>query len=554
MRVYSAWSGHDCSFAVLDEGRPVVHAEYERYIREKEPAGDGVQFMFDEMGDCDDIKYFATCRSVKKLKDHKNSFNKLRGIVKKNNGEFYVLGHHQCHAANVFYSSNYKKSLIVTMDGGGFDPHPFVDYENIDNHKDNNMTTAFTVWEGNGNKIKKLNIVPIANINIGGVWTRCTRYIFKLQSGWPRGHQAGSVMAMAAFGDPNRFKVDFYRMLKYDSQQVSFKPPGQPRGAYTGNDPAHPYLDKWAKIAENSEKDRFDLAAGLQRATEVYMKEIFTELLNAYPEYDHLCISGGVSLNSVAMGKLLGWFGDRLVDVYSAPTPHDGGLTIGAAQYVWHHILDNPRINWEDNFTPYLGFSYDGVKETLDKYDNITYSTADDDQVVDLLDKQNIIAVFGGGSESGRRALGNRSILADPRSPNMKDLINEKVKHRQWFRPFAPSILREEARNWFSIDKNSPYMSFVIDFKDEVKDKVPAVVHQDGTARLQTVTEQDNKWYHGFIKKWYEKSGVPIVLNTSFNEREPICETPEHAINCFLRTNIDYLYFFDKKLLVRKNK
>ena len=136
----------------------------------------------------------------------------------------------------------------------------------------------------------------------------------------------------------------------------------------------------------------------------------------------------------------------------------------------------------------------------------------------------------------------------------MKDLINEKVKHRQWFRPFAPSILREEVENWFSINKNSPYMSFVINFKDEMKDKVPAVVHEDGTARLQTITEQDNKWYYNFISKWHKKSGVPIVLNTSFNEREPICETPEHAINCFLRTNIDYLYFFDKNILVRKNK
>ena len=171
-----------------------------------------------------------------------------------------------------------------------------------------------------------------------------------------------------------------------------------------------------------------------------------------------------------------------------------------------------------------------------------------------MLQNQNIVAVFGGGSESGRRALGNRSILADPRDPDMKDIINEKVKHRQWFRPFAPSILREEVGNWFTKDKNSPYMSFVLDFKDEVKERVPAVVHLNGTARLQTVTENDNKWYYNFIKKWYNSSGVPIVLNTSFNDREPICETPEHAINCFLNTNIDYLYFYDKGLLVNKGE
>ena len=134
----------------------------------------------------------------------------------------------------------------------------------------------------------------------------------------------------------------------------------------------------------------------------------------------------------------------------------------------------------------------------------------------------------------------------------MKDLINEKVKHRQWFRPFAPSILKEEVKNWFVVDKDSPYMSFVLKFQDDAKDKVPAVVHFDGTARLQTVTQNDNGWYYNFIKKWHAKSGVPIVLNTSFNDREPICETAEHALNCFLRTNIDYLYFYDEQLLVKK--
>ena len=136
----------------------------------------------------------------------------------------------------------------------------------------------------------------------------------------------------------------------------------------------------------------------------------------------------------------------------------------------------------------------------------------------------------------------------------MKSIINEKVKHRQWFRPFAPSILRSEVSEWFEADKDSPYMSFVVKFRDEVKEKVPAVVHFDDTARLQTVTEDDNKWYFDFLTKWKEKSGVPIILNTSFNDREPICETPEHAINCFLGTEIDYLYFYDLDILVTRKE
>ena len=171
---------------------------------------------------------------------------------------------------------------------------------------------------------------------------------------------------------------------------------------------------------------------------------------------------------------------------------------------------------------------------------------------IKLTKDDNVISVFNQGSESGRRALGNRSILADPRSPNMKDIINEKVKHRQWFRPFAPSILRDDVSDWFELDVDSPYMTTVIKFKEEVRDKVPAVVHFDGSARLQTVTENDNKWYYNFIKKFKEKTSVPIVLNTSFNDREPIVETPEHAINCFLRTDIDYLYFNEPEILLKK--
>ena len=195
------------------------------------------------------------------------------------------------------------------------------------------------------------------------------------------------------------------------------------------------------------------------------------------------------------------------------------------------------------------------MQETIDNNsDKVVAKVVTGDDVVQLLNDQKIVAVFGGGSESGRRALGNRSILADPRNKDMKDTINKKVKHRQWFRPFAPSILREEVSNWFVKDVDSPYMSFVLKFKESVKDKVPAVVHFDDTARLQSVTENDNPWYYNFIKKWYNVSGVPILLNTSFNDREPICETPEHAINCFLGTDIDYLYFRDYNILISKKR
>ena len=183
---------------------------------------------------------------------------------------------------------------------------------------------------------------------------------------------------------------------------------------------------------------------------------------------------------------------------------YDSGLAIGSAQYVWHDILDNPRIDWKGNSSPYLGRSYDVPLSLLDynvyNTKKIKYRESSDDEVVDLIIQENIICVFGGGSESGRRALGNRSILCDPRSPSMKDKINQKVKHRQWFRPFAPSILREKVIDWFEHDIDSPYMNAVLRWKEDVKDKVPAVVHLDGTGRLQTVTINDNEWYYNLIK------------------------------------------------------
>jgi len=202
-------------------------------------------------------------------------------------------------------------------------------------------------------------------------------------------------------------------------------------------------------------------------------------------------------------------------------------------------------------------YSANIIKVAIDKYSNdpsnLITRTVTDDDVIKLILEQNIISVYGGGAESGRRALGNRSIIADPRYLEMKDMINEKVKHRQWFRPFAPSILREEVKNWFDKDIDSPYMQYVIGFKDVVRDKIKAVVHDNGTGRLQTVTEKDNEWYYNFLKKWHTASGVPILLNTSFNDREPIVETPEDAIKCFLGTNIDALYFRDINILIYKD-
>tara|TARA_R100000315_G_C5233250_1_gene144291 strand:- start:1233 stop:2858 length:1626 start_codon:yes stop_codon:yes gene_type:complete len=540
MKIVGICSGHDVSYAVLEDGIPIVHNEKERFSRIKEQIGDGFGFLFDTYDDVDDIVHASYCVNnwhggiAKRFPD---TFNRIKSIVEKNGGRYWpneqttdghnapVPGHHQCHAANAFFSSNFEESLVITMDGGG------EDYT-----KDGKfIPTTFTAWKGIDNKIYEIGIIPIEQLNIGWLWDCVTTKVFGLSGGGPPyGCQAGTVMGMAALGDSSKFRVIFDRFLPHD-----------------------PYTNEWDFLrdkAEESEQNQFDIAASLQEYTDRLIKEKIGSYLKEYNS-ENLCLSGGVALNSVMTGQIRNWF-PTIKNVYVDPIPYDAGIALGGPRYIWHHILDNPRIKWKDNSTSYLGHTYpkSDVMSSLEQVsDKVKYKVVDDEHVVDLLIKDdNVISVFGGGSESGRRALGNRSILANPTSPTMKDVINEKVKHRQWFRPFAPSILREEVKNWFEQDIDSPYMSFVIPFKKELVDKVPAVVHFDGSARLQTVTENDNKWYYNFIKSFGEKTGVPIVLNTSFNDREPIVETPEHAFNCFLKTDIDYLYFFDYKILVSK--
>ena len=212
----------------------------------------------------------------------------------------------------------------------------------------------------------------------------------------------------------------------------------------------------------------------MQTATENIIKEELPFCNKFKPK--KLCIAGGCALNSVLIGKIQDWF-PQITDVYVPPIPHDSGLSIGSSQYLWHQILGNKRIKWKDNFSPYLGRKYSEkqILEALKKQsDLVKYSYSDDEKIIELLAQQNIISVFGGGSESGRRALGNRSILADPRNESMKDLINKEVKHRQWFRPFAPSIIRTSVSEWFEKDASSPYMSHVLKWKKNKIKQVPA--------------------------------------------------------------------------------
>ncbi|MHA1987685.1 MAG: carbamoyltransferase C-terminal domain-containing protein [Promethearchaeota archaeon] len=513
MKICGFYSAHDCSFAILEDGIPTVHHELERFSRIKMEISDGLKFVFDVYSDYNTIDYFV--HNIINWhggldKRYPETMKKARSIGKMHLGS---IGHHQAHAANAFFSSNYRNALIITIDGGGEDK----------NLEGKTITTAFTIWLGKDNKIIPLSIMPIGRFDMGGVWQKHTARTFGLSVGAPGGSQEGTVMAMAAYGDAN----------KYGFEQI------KPYNFYIG------------EIRKN-EENKFHIAASIQKFTEIQIQKQIKPYIEKYKP-GVVCISGGVAMNSVLTGKFYDWY-PYVKKVYVSPTPYDAGCAMGSAQYLWHHILNNSRIHWKDNFSPYMGYSYDKTEilKTLNKHEEIKFTTTNDDIIIDLLNDQKIISVYGGKSETGRRALGNRSILADPRNFEMKNVLNEKVKHRQWFRPFAPSILREAVKDWFERDVDSPYMSIVIKFKENMKDKVPAVVHKDNSARLQTVTKNDNEWYYNFIKKWEKKTGIPIILNTSFNDREPIVETPEHAIKCFLSTEIDYLYFYDYQILVER--
>ena len=309
-----------------------------------------------------------------------------------------------------------------------------------------------------------------------------------------------------------------------------------------------------------------DVASSIQKVTEEILIKLARSIKNEF-KINNLCFSGGVALNCVANGKILK---EKIFDnIWIQPAAGDAGGSIGAALALWHIESQKNRIvNSEDKMKgSYLGpeFSQDQIENELKslgaKFDVLNYENLIN-KTSELLTKEKAIGWFQGRMEFGPRALGNRSIIADPRSDRMQKNLNLKVKYRESFRPFAPSILKEDLSDWFNIDEESPYMLLVADINSNKKiemtkeqknlfgieklnitrSKIPAVTHVDYTARIQTVTQTTNKQYYDLISKFKEKTGCPVLVNTSFNVRgEPIVNTPTDAFNCFMGTNLDYL-------------
>jgi len=455
--------------------------------------------------------------------------------------KFYFYDHHSCHHASSFYFSNQVNSLSISADGFG----DFV---------------STSACEMSQNKIKNLLKIFFPH-SLGIFYQAFTQFLGFLNYG-----DEYKLMGLSAYGGDkfysrleniinykdNKYKLNL-NYFTHHKNEISFN--------WNGSSPkiSQLYNQNLEKLfpeisMSNFSQVHMDLAYSVQKKYEEILFKIIKSL-SQNKKFENLCLSGGCAMNSLANGRIIEYFKPK--EIYVPASPGDSGGCIGAA--VNCHI---EKFGKEDFFVKnfYLGTSYDN-KSIFDiinkKLSSSTYSINKliDNEIIKTvahkLNQNNIIGWFRGRMEWGPRALGSRSILANPSGHKIKDLINLKIKRRESFRPFAPSILIEEVKNWFEIDKNVPFMSSVLKIKKEKRALIPAVTHVDGTGRLQTVCRQDNEIYYDLIKYFGEISGIPILLNTSFNENEPMVESPDQAIDCFLRTEMDILvienYIIERK-------
>lgn len=433
-------------------------------------------------------------------------------------GIIYFPEHHISHAASCFLVSPFKKAAILTMDGVG------------------EWATA-TRGIGEENKITLTHEIKFPH-SLGLLYSAFTYYLgFKVNSAEYK------VMGLAPYGEPKYFKTimdklidikddgGFRLNLKYFAYPYSLVMTSPAFHDLFGSDPN--------SLGTEPGKREMDLAASLQKVTEEVMVRSTKALFKEY-KTKNLCMAGGVALNCVANGKVLTKTGFK--NLFIQPAAGDAGGSVGAATYVYHSLLNKPRKwIWHD---AYLGPDYrDGEIKSLINKHQVKYKRLSKNQLIskvaELIMNQQIVGLFQGRMEFGPRALGNRSIVADARNPENKDRVNLKIKFRESFRPFAPSVLEEDSPNWFELIVPSPYMLLVAQAKSK---KIPAVVHLDNSARIQTVSRKTNPLYWEIINEFKRQTGVPVIINTSFNQRgEPIVCTLQDAFNCFLRTDMDYL-------------
>lgn len=453
-----------------------------------------------------------------------NSYNVRRELKKHFNSskisKIKYVEHHLAHAASAFYCSSFDEAAILTIDGRG-------------------ESTTTMMARGRDNKIQKIKELKVPH-SLGHLYAAITDYL-----GFKPFSDEWKVMGMSAYGTPSlvdemkkliilKNKGGFELNLKY----FNFHTHGRSRWV---SKELYRLLGLPVKNSSELEQKHFDIAYGLQKAVEETSLHMVNHL-HSITKSNNLCMAGGVVLNSL-MNKLLiekSFF----QNFFFQPIANDAGTSLGSTLYYYFHEMNQNKFNSFHDV--YLGNEFiDDDFEVILKKNNLNFSKSPciESETAKLLADGKIIGWFQGRMEAGPRALGNRSILASPKDINMKDKINRIIKKRESFRPFAPSVLEEKAHEYFNLPKNnlSPYMIVISDVKKDKKALIPAVVHVDNTARVHTVNKNINTRFWNLISEFEKLAGIPVLLNTSFNENEPIVCDPQDAINCFLRTDLDAL-------------
>jgi carbamoyltransferase len=553
----------DASAALVVDGQLVAAVEEERFNRIKHWAGfpsQSIQYCLDVAGlKIDDIDHVALSFDPKAnfgkrlafVVSHRPSFSAIIDRLKRQGktlgledqlaqglgvdrssirARFHRIEHHQTHVAAGFLISPFEESAVLSVDGMGDFTSTMTAYA-----QDRRWNEFDRVWFPH---------------SIGFLYSTLTMYL-----GFPYYGDEYKVMGLAPYGEPEfadlirkmiRPKGDTFELnldfFTHHRKGVKMKwndgaPIIEPFHSQKLIDELGPMRTKDEPMTPRHD----NIAKSLQVVTE----EIILHMLNRLHQKtksDNLCMTGGVAMNSVANGKITAQ--TPFKNVYIPAGAADNGTSFGAAFYVWNQVLGKPRTFVQDH--AYWGCQSTDAQcaEAIAKA-GLPFDSLPQDQVLDqttdaMLDGK-VVGWFQGRMEFGARALGSRSLIADPRRTDMRDIINLRIKFREKFRPFAPSILEEHVGEWFEINEATPYMEKVFPIRREKHALIPAVTHVDGSGRLQTVSKRTNPLYHALITRFFEKTGVPILLNTSLNENEPVVRTPAEAISCFLRTDMDVL-------------
>ncbi len=534
---------HDAAACLVVDGAPVAAAEEERFTRQKHDNSfpeHAIRYCLDEAGiDADDLdkvvfyekpiqkfdRLLNTAAAVfprgfpffsRALPEWVSTKLRVRHTVRKTldyDGPVECVPHHLSHAASAFYPSPFDAAAVLTVDGVG---------EWVTNQ----------LFAADETGIEPLQEIRFPD-SIGLLYSTITAYL-----GFMVNNDEYKVMGLASYGDPT-YRSEFTELIDIDADgsytldQDYF---AYQRSARMYSDALPDLLgEPRAEGAELTQRHK-DIAATLQDVLEeVLLKQVHH--LYELTETENLCMAGGVALNSAANGRIRQEM--PFDNIWIQPAAGDDGGALGAALH-----------RTDDDYTMtdvYLGPEY-GREAVLDAFDaaGASYETMDAaavrERAAELLADGKVVSLYQGRLEWGPRALGNRSIMADPRREEMMDRVNEKVKFREEFRPFAPTVLADHADDYFDIDGESPYMLFVFDVHDDKQDEIPAVTHVNGTSRIQTVTRETNPFYYNLIDRFREETGVPVILNTSFNLKGmPIVNTPEQAYDVFDRSGIDRL-------------